>query len=583
MPVLPPNAIQGADADAAQVANVIDPQALGAEAALPPLPTAIPPLPVDALAAAASAPPPVAGDAVDAAVAPLLPPAGGPALSLVPPPPPEAPPGTPSEQAARNVTLADEIGAEGVANATEKAGLDQRKADEEAKVAAEREKRLGELVARQEVHRQAAEARTADARAKAEAEPFHTFWETRSIGQNIATGIGLILGGISWNANHVNRGVDLLERMMSQDLQLQKEKHADLWRAVESAEKGETTLDASQLRETARFNAVEAAKHDAVASRLNAAIAMNRGKGDITTAKKTALAESEKANQFWDLSAKADAAANHQKEIDAESARHHQEQEKTAALRAAKYKTKGGGTGGAGSGFETAIQAMQAKADAGGTLGEIIIAGKALGRKEAEKQGTAIFNAKAKGDHADLVLSEKDAARTVHWNGQDWLAPRANQVKDYAKDIANSEKYQDLIKEVADDIRKKGFIIDPGGEHNPITEAGKRRVGLVAELQALGRQISALQATDAGTKLEHQMIGAAGVGLKPGIASPDVLLELGARAKKLIDTKFRAGLTPVKKDGAGTGESKPTKIVRPTSGPYKGKEVRVDDEGNIFL
>jgi hypothetical protein len=463
--------------DAALVANVVDPQALGASQVLPPPPPPAPVanLPLDALMAAASAPPPVAPTApVDAALAPVLPPQGGPALSVLPPP--EAVPGvvpgapaTPVEAAKKTVGEVDALGREIQQLGDKRTELETQQADEKKRLATERETALAALQQRQELHRTQAADAVAEARSKAESQPYHTFWESRSIGQNVATAIGLILGGVSWNPNHVNRGVALLEKMMDQDLALQKEKHADLWRSVEAAERGERALDARELRETAAFEAARAAKADAIAGRLGAMIAANKGKGDTATAKKAMLEFSMRANAGWQNAESAAAAAAHLKELEKEA----EEANRIREIRANKYKTKGGGTGGAiASGLDRAAAKLAGEMEAAiadkkpMTDAQIRERAIALGIPAENKAGRVSLKTiresvgkESKAANVAHTLEDKDRTRVVRdpVTGAPYaIAETAKNAAMFRKEDQQLGDAERRMKELAEDITKYG-------------------------------------------------------------------------------------------------------------------------------
>jgi hypothetical protein len=260
-------------------------------------------------------------------------------------------PKTPVEAADRNRADTEELGREKIRNAEEKAANDAKEAQLKATFKTEHEAALQKILDVQEQHRIAAEQAVTIARNKAEAAPYHSFFETRSIGQKAMIGIGLLLGGISWNENHVNRGEKMLDSAMKEDFEKQKLQHADLWRAVNEAQQGVRDLDANQLRDLSAFNASQGAKWDRISSELGAMIAANKGKSDISDAKRVALEANEKANTYWQNSITAAANAEHQKAIDAERARHDAEMEKA---RKAKLAAGGGGS-------STAMQAAAVK------------------------------------------------------------------------------------------------------------------------------------------------------------------------------------------------------------------------------
>lgn len=305
---------------------------------------------------AAALPPPVAAEPVP--VAPIAPavPVAAPPVAVTPTvepvqPAPIEPPKTPVEAADINRAETEKLGREKVANAEEKAANDAKEAALKQTFVAEHQAALQKILDTQEQHRIAAEKAITVARNKAETEPYHTFFETRSIGQKAAIGIGLLLGGISWNENHVNRGEAMLNSAMKEDFEKQKLQHADLWRAVNEAQQGARDLDANQLRDLSAFNASQGAKWDRISSELGAMVAANKGKSDVSDAKRVALEANEKANTFWQNAISSASLAEHQKAMDAERARHDAEMEKARKLKAAA----------SGGGSSTAIQAAAVK------------------------------------------------------------------------------------------------------------------------------------------------------------------------------------------------------------------------------
>ncbi len=157
------------------------------------------------LALAATAPPNANGDPVDKELAanPL------PNAPLIPEPK------NPIEVAAGNIKKVDELNAEQIKNAEEKTKLETQIATKSAEFKVAHEAELQKITQQQELHRQAAESQVTEARNKAESEPYHSYWESRSNGQKALIAVGLILNGVSWNPQHVNRGVQMLQDAMA--------------------------------------------------------------------------------------------------------------------------------------------------------------------------------------------------------------------------------------------------------------------------------------------------------------------------------------------------------------------------------
>lgn len=107
-----------------------------------------------------------------------------------------------------------------------------------------------------------------------------------------------------------------------------------------------------------------------------------------------------------------------------------------------------------------------------------------------------------------------------------------------ADQIAASRAYRRKAEEFAAHIEKYGRI------YNPLSEEGKERASLAADLQAQGRQVSGLQASDSGQKLEHELVGGSGI-LAERMASPKRLRELSTEAATRLEQHLRATGTPI--------------------------------------
>lgn len=409
------------------------------------------------LATAATVPLNPAASPLDAELA-KLPPSAAPL-------PPE--PKTPEEAAARNASTATAIGEEKVKNAEEKAANDVKTAEARKTYVDDFAKASQAILDRQEQQRQAAEQAVTVARNKAESEPYHTLWETRSIGQKVAIAFGLLVGGVSWNENHVNRGAAMLEAATKQDFELQKQKHADLWRAVNEAEQGTKILDANQLRDLSAFNASQGAKWDRISSELGALIAANKGRSDVTEAKKVALDAVEKSNTFWQNSVTAAATARHQEAMDKERALHDREIEKAKRAKAA-------GGGGGSSAVDAAAVKLREEIEAAQTSGKPLT-GAQIDRRAFElkippvaKAGrtsvkTILDKIKEQGAiNKDITIGDKDANLIIYDPQTKEPVAKAGSVREKAALSKQDVQYGDAarrVKELADDIRQNGATV----------------------------------------------------------------------------------------------------------------------------
>jgi hypothetical protein len=139
---------------------------------------------------------------------------------------------------------------------------------------------------------------------------------------------------VSWNSNHQNRAIQVLSDAEAEDMQLQKEQHAALWQDLQLSLEGKKDLDSRQLHELGDWQARESAKWNGVASKLNAAIANNRGRADVSTATAAAQEATAKANQAHQNAIQAKATAMH---MDAQTAYTKEETKTQDSVRAKNY------------------------------------------------------------------------------------------------------------------------------------------------------------------------------------------------------------------------------------------------------
>jgi hypothetical protein len=257
-------------------------------------------------------------DTVPAGPAPAPVPAGPPA-TLPPPVPAPAPVQTapaplPTDPAAvARQGLADTNAAtnESVQAAKTKADLDAQQAQAKADFDRQNAEALAKFQADQVKHRADADAEIASKRAAFENAPFRSLWSTRTAGQKAEIALGLLAGGISWNSNHTNRAIDILNQAEQEDLARQKEQHADLWRDLQLSLDNRKELDSRQLHELSDWQSLQAAKWNAIAGKLNTLIAANKGRADVADAEKARVEALDKANQAWTNAVNAKATARH--------------------------------------------------------------------------------------------------------------------------------------------------------------------------------------------------------------------------------------------------------------------------------
>lgn len=166
-----------------------------------------------------------------------------------------------------------------------------------------------------------------------------------------------------------------------------------------------------------------------------------------------------------------------------------------------------------------------------------------------------------KATRADAAADKLDA-RTVRdpdTGAPIGIAPSARVVDKIADGIAKTNMYVDAVNKFADHIERHGRIL------NPLSDDGKERASLAADVQAMGRGVKGIQASDAGQALEHQIIGGTGIGIER-TANPKTLRHLAEQARKGTQQHLTSALTPV------AGEAK---ARTPGNAAATGKRVRL--------
>lgn len=131
-----------------------------------------------------------------------------------------------------------------------------------------------------------------------------------------------------------------------------------------------------------------------------------------------------------------------------------------------------------------------------------------------------------------LILRDPDTGEELG------MEPTPQAVSHQGEQLSKLGAYRDKVKELADHIEAHGHLV------NPLSQDYKVRESLVADVQAMGRGVKGIQASDAGQKLEHMIIGGSGTGLSRS-ADPKVLRSLADEATTQVKRNLRASLTPL--------------------------------------
>lgn len=128
------------------------------------------------------------------------------------------------------------------------------------------------------------------------------------------------------------------------------------------------------------------------------------------------------------------------------------------------------------------------------------------------------------------------------------MAPTGEIAGKLGDTMAKLDTYQEAAGKLADHLETHGHLL------NPMSTEYKVRQNLVADVQAMGRAVKGIQATDAGQKLEHMIIGGSGTGLERS-ADPQVLRGLAVQARKQTEQRLRSTLAPMPGQAASRSPS----------------------------
>lgn len=499
---------------------MVGPPAPGALAPIqgPPLPSSIAPV---------QGPPAPPIDA--SALPPQLPlgPSGNSAPAVAPP---VAPTGEIKDIAKANVDQQLAARAEGAAQQDVNAGVSAKQgqsADELDKQAeALRVKAEQDARANDEAHRQ-----TEDALSQARDKQIPDFWAGRE-GKRAEMALYVGLGGIAQGllGSSTNGAAEIVKNNVDAHFRRAKENLDNLYKYAAARGQNEESLRVNQAHALAGLQAQYGATNMAIATRIESMKMAGQGRIDAAKADALAAQFAEKGNLQILEAKKSYAEIN---KMNAEAAK-------------AREERKAGGNQAGEAALAKMIEQNASPSDVRAAAAKLGVKGQRV--DALETQGRAA----AKGGEVDQrrqeVADAKDDARTVRDpdTGQPMgLAPSPRVVDKIAQDIAANRSYVQAVDELAAHIEKFGRIL------NPYSEEGKLRASIAADVQSKGRAVQGIQASDAGAKLEHDVIGGSGVGIER-MSDPAVLRRLAREATSKNEARLRASLAPIK--GAGSAQ-----------------------------
>lgn len=219
-----------------------------------------------------------------------------------------------------------------------------------------------------------------------------------------------------------------------------------------------------------------------------------------------------------------------------------------ARARAAQLKAKARGAGAARGGKDDAESKLADAAQNGEPYANLVRLALKLGVKDPRKAATEALTG---------VEKDQQSIFTDPSTGKQYRVPsgRGGTGK-IADEFAANESYVNAVEAFAKHIEENGRIL------NKWSDEGKMRESLAADVQSKGRQVQGIQASDAGAKLEHMVIGGTGTGVGT-MASPEVLRRLAKEAADKTATKLRASLTPLPGRGTRDMQGEPSAGAAP--------------------
>lgn len=180
------------------------------------------------------------------------------------------------------------VGREGVAvakqSAEDLAKADQLRADE-AQASADR---MTALQRQQEAAYKESKGAFDQARADVSNFKFHDFFSSPLEAKSVLSAIGMLLGGASYDANHVNQAVAQVNIAMDRDTKRQLDYLHSKQHLADLAQQGVRDTQSYLAHEMANFHTAEALKKEAVARQVDALSSTTRGRQNIVAAQQLA-------------------------------------------------------------------------------------------------------------------------------------------------------------------------------------------------------------------------------------------------------------------------------------------------------
>jgi hypothetical protein len=180
-----------------------------------------------------------------------------------------------------------------------------------------------------------------------------------------------------------------------------------------------------------------------------------------------------------------------------------------------------------------------ARASLGVQQGHLSLSRTAEADAHADRQAANAARAEGAKEKAAAATEDRTLRDPNTGDPLGMVPPGSRGLKDKNADmLAKSAMYVDAVDDLAKHIETYGHIV------NPLSDQWQERKNKIANVQAMGRGVKGIQASDAGQALEHDIIGGNGLGLNR-TAKPAHLRQLADEARTGVERHLRASLSPM--------------------------------------
>lgn len=188
-----------------------------------------------------------------------------------------------------------QVGRDAVKVAEDKAKTDAEADRLRAAEAQASASRLSSLQATQKRAYDDSQAAFQQARADVANYKFTDFWANKTFAQDVLAGVGMLLGGASYDAHHENQAVNLIQSGIKRDADQQLQFLHSKEHLAELAQQGVRDTQSYIANELANFHTAESFKKEAVAAQIDQLSSTVRGQQNIVAARQVASGLREQA------------------------------------------------------------------------------------------------------------------------------------------------------------------------------------------------------------------------------------------------------------------------------------------------